>query len=123
MKTSIQAEFGLTEGQFSWVFVAFGLVLAPVAGQLQRHLPWFTVGLGNLSMLSGPLDPLLYALQILTPIALFGLLVLAGWNLMTARQEKRGWFALLWAVLLVFSAVILLWVAFAFHMFGFGTNY
>jgi ACS family glucarate transporter-like MFS transporter len=28
MKTSIQAEFGLTEGQFSWVFVAFGLSYA-----------------------------------------------------------------------------------------------
>jgi ACS family glucarate transporter-like MFS transporter len=28
MKTSIQAEFGLTEGQFSWVFVAFGLAYA-----------------------------------------------------------------------------------------------
>ena len=49
---------------------------------------------------SGPLDPLLYALQVLSPIALFGLLVLAGWNLWTARKEKRGWFALLWAVLL-----------------------
>lgn len=84
---------------------------------------WFIVGMGNLSMLSGPLDPLLYALQILSPILLFGLLLLAGWNLWTARKEKRGWFALLWAVLLVLAAVILLWMAFAFHMFGFGTNY
>ncbi|HEY6815429.1 MAG TPA: serine hydrolase domain-containing protein [Croceibacterium sp.] len=84
---------------------------------------WFYIGLSSLSMLSGPLDPLLYALQILSPIALFGLLVLAGWNLRTARKEKRGWFALLWAVLLVLAAVTLLWVAFAFHMFSFGTNY
>jgi hypothetical protein len=84
---------------------------------------WFYVGLSNLSMLSGPLDPLLYALQVLSPIVLFGLLVLAGWNLWTARREKRGWFALAWAVLLVLAAAILLWVAFAFHMFSFGTNY
>jgi hypothetical protein len=96
-----------------------GLVLALLAG----WTTWFYVGLSNLSMLSGPLDPLLYALQILSPIVLFGLLVLAGWNLVTARKEKRGWFALVWAVLLVLAAVMLLWMAFAFHMFSFGTNY
>jgi CubicO group peptidase (beta-lactamase class C family) len=95
------------------------LVLLVLAG----WATWITVGLGTLSMLAGPLDPLLYALQILSPIALFGLLVLAGWNLWTARKEKRGWFALLWAVLLVLAAVMLLWMALAFHMFGFGTNY
>jgi hypothetical protein len=95
------------------------LVLAVLGG----WVTWVSVGMSSLSMLSGPLDPLLYALQILSPIALFGLLVLAGWNLWTARKEKRGWFALLWAVLLVLAAVILLWMAFAFHMFGFGTNY
>ena len=95
------------------------LVLAVVAG----WMTWFSVGLSSLSMLSGPLDPLLYALQVLSPIALFGLLVLAGWNLWTARKEKRGWFALVWAVLMVVAAIVLLWMALAFHMFGFGTHY
>ena len=95
------------------------LVLALLAG----WTTWFYVGMGSLSMLSGPLDPLLYALQILSPIALFGFLLLAAWNLWTARAEKRGWFALVWGVLLVLAAVILLWVALAFHMFGFGTHY
>ncbi len=95
------------------------LVLAVFAG----WITWFWIGMSQLSMLSGPLDPLLYALQVLSPIALIGLLVLAGWNLMTARREKRGWFALVWAVLLLLAAVLLLWAALAFHMFGFGTNY
>jgi CubicO group peptidase (beta-lactamase class C family) len=84
---------------------------------------WFMMGLGSLSMLAGPLDPLLYLLQILSPIALFGLLLLAGWNLWTAREEKRGWFALVWGALLLLAAIILLWMALAFHMFGFGTHY
>ena len=66
------------------------LVLLVMAG----WATWVTVGLGSLSMLAGPLDPLLYALQILSPIVLLGLLLLAGWNLWTARKEKRGWFAL-----------------------------
>lgn len=95
------------------------LVLAVIAGWML----WFTLGFGSLSMLAGPLDPLLITLQILSPIALIGLVVLAGWNLWTARKEKRGWFALLWGVLLVLSAVILLWVALAFHMFGFTLSY
>ena len=84
---------------------------------------WFSIGMSTLSMLSGPLDPLLYALQILSPIVLFGLLLLAGWNLWTARKERRGWFALIWAVLLLLAAIALLWMAFVFNMFSFGTNY
>ncbi|NJC74205.1 cytochrome c biogenesis protein CcdA [Planosporangium thailandense] len=33
---------------FVAVFGAFGLVLAPVAGLVQQHLPWFTIGFGLL---------------------------------------------------------------------------
>jgi len=84
---------------------------------------WFILAFGNLSMLSGPLDPLLLTLQVLSPFVLFGLLLLAGWNLLTAWREKRGWFAKVWSVLLVLAAVIVLWVGLAFHLIGFGTNY
>ena len=35
----------MTSG-FAGVFALFGLAIAPVAGQVQRHLPWFTVVLG-----------------------------------------------------------------------------
>jgi cytochrome c biogenesis protein CcdA len=43
---------GMTAG-FLAVFGAFGLVLAPAAGALQRHLPWFTIGFGVLLALLG----------------------------------------------------------------------
>ncbi len=33
---------------FAGVFLVFGLAIAPVAGQVQRHLPWVTVALGLL---------------------------------------------------------------------------
>jgi cytochrome c-type biogenesis protein len=39
------ATAAMTSG-FAVVFGAFGLLIAPVAGQLQRHLPWFTVAIG-----------------------------------------------------------------------------
>jgi cytochrome c-type biogenesis protein len=38
---------------FTAVFGVFGLVIAQVAGSLQRHLPWFTIGLGLLLVIVG----------------------------------------------------------------------
>src|SRR5262245_31268506 len=40
-------------GGFVAVFGLFGLVLAPITGQLQQHLPWFTIGLGLLLAVLG----------------------------------------------------------------------
>lgn len=95
------------------------LSVATVAG----WVGFVGVGFSKLELLGGPLDPLLYALQVLTPIAFFGLVLLAGWNLLGSFKEKRGWFSKLWAVAMLFSAVILLWVALGYHLIGFGTNY
>jgi hypothetical protein len=95
------------------------LALAAVAG----WTAFIMIGFSTLSMLGGPLDPLLIAVQILTPVAFIGLLVLAGWNLRQAFVEKRGWFSKLWAIALLLSAAILLWVAVAFRLIGFGTSY
>jgi CubicO group peptidase (beta-lactamase class C family) len=95
------------------------LSLATVVG-------WATfigVGFSTLSLLGGPLDPLLYTVQVLTPIAFIGLLALAGWNLRQAFLEKRRWFVKLWAAALLLSAAVLLWVAATFHLIGFGTNF
>jgi cytochrome c-type biogenesis protein len=49
---ALVAAAAMTAG-FAGVFVTFGLVLAPVAGVLQRRLPWFTVVLGLLLVASG----------------------------------------------------------------------
>lgn len=40
-------------GGFAAVFALFGLAVAPVAGQVQQHLPWFTVAFGLLLALVG----------------------------------------------------------------------
>jgi cytochrome c-type biogenesis protein len=68
---ALVASAAMTVG-FVAVFGLFGLVLAPVAGQLQRHLPWFTVGLGLL-------------------LAALGVLLLAGRQLPAlAPRLRRG---------------------------------
>jgi CubicO group peptidase (beta-lactamase class C family) len=95
------------------------LVLIVIAG----WATWFTLAFGSLSLLAGPLDPLLIPLQVLSPIVVPGMVLFAAWNLWAAWKERRGWFALLWGVLLLLSAVIVLWVALAFHMFGFTLSY
>ena len=95
------------------------LALATLTG----WVTFVSVGFSTLSLLGGPLDPLLLTVQVLTPIAFIGLLLLAGWNLRQVFLEKRGWFVKVWAVALLLSAAVLLWVAAAFHLIGFGTNY
>lgn len=56
---------------FSGVFLAFGLAVAPVVSQVQRHLPWVTVALGLL-------------------LALLGGWLLAGRRLTVPRLPRRG---------------------------------
>ena len=95
------------------------LAVATLAG----WVGFVSIGFSSLELLGGPLDPLLITLQVLTPIALVGLVLLAGWNLLGSFKEKRGWFSKVWAVAMLFSGVILLWVALGYHLIGFGTNY
>lgn len=102
----------LTYG-FAWlIIVALGLWTI-----------FMVVGLNDLEMWSGPLDPLLWSAQILTAVAFFGLSVVAVWRLWLVWTERRGWFSKLWSVLLVLSAVVMLWVGLGFNLIGFGTHY
>lgn len=102
----------LTHG-FAW-----GAVIA-----LGLWATFITVAFGDLANLSGTYDWLLYLVQVLTPIALFGLVALAAYNLWLIWRGKRGWFSKLWSVLLLLASVILLWVALGFNLIGFGTHY
>ncbi|WP_455361579.1 cytochrome c biogenesis CcdA family protein [Streptomyces sp. SYSU K21746] len=49
---ALAATAAMTAG-FTAVFALFGLAVAPVAGQVQQHLPWFTIGFGTLLALVG----------------------------------------------------------------------
>ena len=84
---------------------------------------FFMLALEELPLLSGPLDPLLLTLQVLSPLVFFGLFGLAAWNLWLAWKDGRSWFAKLIGVLLLLAAAVMLWVALAFHLIGFGTTY
>lgn len=49
---ALAATAAMTAG-FVAVFGVFGLVVAPVAGAVQRHLPWLTIGIGLLLVVLG----------------------------------------------------------------------
>lgn len=84
---------------------------------------FFTIGASSLEGFDGTYDWLLLTAQILTPIALVGLVGLAAWNLLLTWRGGRGWFPKLWGVLLLIAAVMLLWVALGFNLIDFGTDY
>lgn len=49
---AIAATVAMTAG-FAAVFGLFGLAIAPAAGQVQQHLPWFTIVLGLTLLAAG----------------------------------------------------------------------
>ncbi|WP_447930184.1 serine hydrolase domain-containing protein [Sphingopyxis fribergensis] len=77
----------------------------------------------DFSSLSGELDGTLITLQIATPIIFLGLLASAIWNIRHVWASKRGRFAKFWSIVLLLSAVILLWIGIGFHLIGFGTRF
>jgi len=79
--------------------------------------------LRDFSSLSGELDWALITLQVVTPIIFLGLLVSALWNIRHVWTGKRGRFAKFWSLLLLISAVVLLWIGAGFHLIGFGTRF
>jgi hypothetical protein len=79
--------------------------------------------INDLNLLGAKSDLMIRLAQI------FGLLTFVGgfaamlWNLVVVWTGKRRWPARLWSIVLALAASIVLWVAFAFHLIGFGLNY
>lgn len=69
-------------------------------------------------------DPVIRFDQIFGFIAFVGGFVLILWNLATVwRVGSRRWPANVWSVLLALAALVILWIAFAFHLIGWGVHY
>jgi len=78
----------------------------------------------DLNNTSAKFDPVLRFDQIFGFLAFLGGFALILWNLWTVWSGGgRRWPAKLWSVVLALSACVVLWVAFAFHLIGWGVNY
>ncbi|HEY0941230.1 MAG TPA: serine hydrolase [Steroidobacter sp.] len=79
--------------------------------------------ISNLNLLSPSMDPWLWLLQLSSPIVFVGGAALGLWNAAVVLRSNRSWYAKLWAVVLALSLLVLLWVAFTFHLIAFDVNY
>jgi hypothetical protein len=77
----------------------------------------------NNNYLDGRLDGLMWLDEIFGTLAFIGGLIAMLWNLRTVWAGERRWPARLWSVVLSVAAVTVLWVALAFKLVHFGTNF
>jgi CubicO group peptidase (beta-lactamase class C family) len=69
-------------------------------------------------------DTLLWLVEIVAAVGFLSGCALMLWNLWVVWQgDERRWPAKLWSIVLVFSALGILWVASAFKLLSFGANY
>jgi CubicO group peptidase (beta-lactamase class C family) len=98
---------------FSWAFV---LVLAGWAWLI-------TTMFGDFNNLHPAFDPAIVILQVLSFIVFLGGLAVIAWDTFLVWRNKRGWKAKVWSLVLLFAAIIVVWVGFAFNLLSLGTNY
>ncbi len=78
---------------------------------------------GDFNNLSNKFDATVRFSQLFGIVAFIGGFALILWNLWTVWSGERRWPAKLWSVVLVFSALTVLWIANAFHLIGFGLDF
>jgi hypothetical protein len=79
--------------------------------------------LEDFSLLTAKMDWWLNTLHIAGSLGVFAGAAIAAWNVWVVWSGKGRWFAKLWSVVLLVSTLILAWLAIAYHLVGFGTNY
>ncbi|NYT43195.1 serine hydrolase [Sphingomonas sp. R-74633] len=71
----------------------------------------------------GSTDWLILLVQFAGTLAFFGMFGLSIWNAWLAWSTRRSWFARIWSLLLVLGVFFILWVALAFNLVSFGTEF
>ena len=86
-----------------------------------------SVMFGDLNYLSASFLPVVLTVQVITWITFLGGAAAILWYAATVWRRKGGWKATwkakLWSLLLVVSALTILWIGFAYKLLGFATNY
>jgi len=96
-----------------------GLVLAVLAGWVLV----FNAMMKDYSNMSDALAPWLWLLQIVGVAIFVGAVLVNVWNVRIVWRDRGRWFAKLWSLLLVFSAVVLLWGAYAYKLLAFTVDF
>jgi len=76
--------------------------------------------INDINNLSAGFDSTVRFTQVFGVVAFIGGFALILWNLWTVWNGARRWPARLWSIVLTLSALTVLWIAFVFHLIGFG---
>jgi hypothetical protein len=78
----------------------------------------------SLENLSASTDLLIRFFQVFGTIAFVGGFAVLAWHLYVVWSSRgRRWTSRVWSIVLAMSALVILWVAFAFKLISFGVNY
>ena len=103
---------GRSRAVYRWVRGFAGLTLLLLLGWVIQISTMFS----DLSKLADGSDFILRVLQFAGWLIFVGVVAFAAWNLLLAWREKRGWFARVWAVLLLVAALTVAYVAVVFGL-------
>jgi hypothetical protein len=96
-----------------------GLILAVLLGWVLVVSAMFK----NFSNMSDGLNPWLWLLQIAGVLVFVGALLVMLWNAKVTWGESRRWLAKLWSLVLLASAAVVLWTAFAYKLIAFTVDF
>ena len=89
-----------------------GLDLGMVAG----WLTYITVAFSSASLLTSVADPWLWLVKLLSIVIFPGAVLIAAWNAGLTWRDGRRWPRKLWSTLLLAATLVVVYVAFAFHL-------
>jgi len=104
---------------YRWSKIASILIVAGIAIWALTITQMFK----DLNNLGPSFDPRVHFAQFFGFVAFIGGLILMLWNLRTVWSGERRWPARIWSVLLALSAIVVLWIAYAFSLLNFGSYY
>ncbi len=99
------------------------IAAAAASGMTIGWVVLIVAGLSNLSVLGRRLDPVLLLMYALSVVAYFGAAAAAVWAASVVWSGKRPWTTRLWATVLALSTLVLLWMAWVYHLMAFRTSY
>ncbi len=104
---------------YRWSRIAAVLIIAATA----LWATDLTLMLKDFNKLGAAFDWAVHLAQLLGIVAFIGGFVLMLVNLRAVWSGRRRWPAKVWSVVLVLSALAMLWIAVVFNLIGFGVNY
>ena len=122
----VRRKFGAAlalEGGHLLVYRSTGLFAWGVVLSIIGWVAFAVMVSADVTLLGGALDGLINGLRVVIPFAAVALVLASGIHLMLSFRKRRSWLSHTGRVLLLLSALLVLWVIFSFNLYGFGLQF